>query len=128
MPKSLLRELRHCLEDGDAILRKRSVEEGDEGRYAEMNSRFHALIVQAAQSPILTTALEKNGRIPFAGAQALAFDKSGLEQMYDMLCFAHRQHHSIVEALESGQSARAEALMREHANTAKQSINIVESV
>jgi len=44
-------------------------------------------------------------------------------QMYDMLNYAHRQHHAIVEALERGQSARAEALMREHANSAKESIN-----
>jgi DNA-binding GntR family transcriptional regulator len=29
-----------------------------------------------------------------------------------------------VEALERGQSARAEALMREHANSAKESINL----
>jgi GntR family transcriptional regulator of vanillate catabolism len=44
--------------------------------------------------------------------------------MYDMLHFAHRQHYAIVEALEHGQSARAEALMREHANSAKESINL----
>ena len=30
--------------------------------------------------------------------------------MYDMLRYAHRQHYAIVEALERGQSARAEAL------------------
>ncbi len=127
VPKSTLREMRHCLEDGDVILRKRSIEEGDEGRYAEMNLRFHSLIVHAAQSPILSAAIDKNGRIPFAGAQALAFDRTNLDQMYDMLLYAHRQHHGIVEALETGQSARAEALMREHANTAKQSINLAES-
>ncbi len=72
-------------------------------------------------------AIQKNGRIPFAGAQALAFDKISLEQMYDVLSYAHRQHHGIVEALETGQSARAEALMREHANIAKESINLAES-
>jgi DNA-binding GntR family transcriptional regulator len=44
--------------------------------------------------------------------------------MYDMLSYAHRQHHAIVEALEQGQGARAEALMREHANAVKESINL----
>jgi GntR family transcriptional regulator of vanillate catabolism len=124
--KAVLRELRACLEDGDAILRKRRIDESDEALYAEMNARFHSLILQSANSAIVASALERNNRIPFAAPQALAFDKSNLEQMYDMLHYAHRQHHVIVEALEQGQSGRAEALMREHANVVKQSINLAD--
>jgi GntR family transcriptional regulator of vanillate catabolism len=122
--KTFLRELRECLEDGDAIFRKRHIEESDEARCAEMNGRFHALILQAAGSPILAAALERNNRVPFAAPQALAFDKTNLEQTFDMLHYAHRQHHAIVEALERGESARAESLMREHAIAVKKSINI----
>lgn len=122
--KALLRELRACLEQGDAILDKRHVQVCDEGRYAEMNQRFHLLILNESGSALLAETLERNSRIPFAGPQALAFDKGNLEQMYDMLRYAHRQHHAIVEALERGQGARAEALMREHANSAKESINL----
>jgi GntR family transcriptional regulator of vanillate catabolism len=122
--KNLLRQMRACLEDGDAILEKRSVSESDEAIYAKMNSRFHSLIVNAANSPILSAAIERNSRIPFAGANALAFDKTNLERMFDMLYFAHRQHHCIVDALEAGQGARVEALMREHANVAKDSLNL----
>lgn len=122
--KTFLRELRECLDDGDAIFRKRHIEESDEARYAEMNKRFHALILQGANSPILSAALERNNRVPFAAPQALAFDKTNLEQTFDMLHYAHRQHHAIVEALERGESARAESLMREHAIAVKQSINI----
>jgi GntR family transcriptional regulator of vanillate catabolism len=124
--RSFVEALRGCLDDGDAILRKRCVEESDEALYAEMNARFHMLILQEAGSAILTEALERNSRIPFAGSQALAFDKTNLEQMYDMLHYAHRQHYAVVEALERGQSARAEALMREHANSAKESINMTD--
>ena len=124
--KALVRELRACLEDGDAILRKRSVAESDEALYAEMNERFHSCILKEAGSAILNAALERNSRIPFAGAQALAFDKDNLEQMYDMLHYAHRQHHHIVDAIESGQAARAEVLMREHAIAVKESINMAE--
>jgi GntR family transcriptional regulator of vanillate catabolism len=123
--KTFIRSMRDCLDDGDVILRKRSVEESDEALYADMNSRFHALIVTAAGSPLLSEALERNDRISFAGANAVAFGKTNLDQVYDMLWYAHRQHHAIVEALASGQSARAEALMREHANSAKESINMV---
>ena len=124
--KALIRDLRACLEDGDAILRKRHVEASDEALYADMNERFHSLILQEGGSSILNAALERNSRIPFAGAQALAFDKSNLEQMYDMLHYAHRQHHHIVDAIEGGQAARAETLMREHAIAVKESINMAE--
>lgn len=122
--KSCVRELRACLEDGDAILRKRRIEESDEGAYAEMNARFHRLILAEAASPILSESLERVGRIPFAGAQALAFDRARLEEMYDMLHYAHRQHHGIVDALDRGQGGRAEALMREHAGVVKESLNV----
>src|SRR5579875_566973 len=63
--KTFLRELRACLDDGDAIFRKRRLEESDEGAYAEMNTRFHALILAEAASPILVEALERgqSGRV-----------------------------------------------------------------
>jgi GntR family transcriptional regulator of vanillate catabolism len=122
--KTALRELRECLDGGDAIFQKRHIVETDEARYAEMNARFHSLVLQAASSPILSAALERNNRIPFAAPQALAFDKTNLEQTFDMLHYAHRQHHAIVEALERGESARAESLMREHAIQVKESINV----
>ena len=124
--KAFIRELRACLEDGDAILRKRGVVETDEVLYAEMNDRFHTLMLQEAGSAIFASALERNNRVPFAGAHALAFDKENLDQMYDMLHYAHRQHHHIVAAIEAGEGARAEALMREHAIAVKASINIAE--
>jgi len=122
--RALLRALQECLEDGDAILRKRSVELGDEGLYADMNERFHTLILEESGSALLAETLQRNSRIPFAGPQALAFDKNNLERMYDLLHYAHRQHHAIVEALAAGQGARAESLMREHALSVKQSINL----
>lgn len=123
-PKSLLRELRACLEDGDAILDKRHITENDEAAYVEMNTRFHGAIVREAGSALLLDTLERNSRVPFGGPQALAFNKDALEQMYDLLHYAHRQHHAVVEAIERGQSGRAESLMREHANAVKQSVDL----
>lgn len=122
--RAMIRDLRTCLDDGDEILAKRRVEESDEARYAEMNQRFHSLILHESGSRILVDALERNARVPFAGPQALAFDKDRLEQMYALLSYAHRQHHSVVDALEGGQGSRAEALMREHAVGVKDSINM----
>jgi GntR family transcriptional regulator, vanillate catabolism transcriptional regulator len=123
---AFIRSLRECLEEGDQIFRKRHLEENDEAAYAEMNTHFHHLIVQEAASRMITQALERNSRIPFGGPQALAFEKASLEGMYEMLWYAHRQHHLIVDALERGEGTRAEALMREHANPVKESLNLPE--
>jgi GntR family transcriptional regulator of vanillate catabolism len=123
-PKALLRELRDCLDDGDAILGKRHISENDEAAYVEMNTRFHNALIRQVSSVLLADSLERISRVPFGGAQALAFNKDNLGQMYDMLSYAHRQHHAVVDAIERGQGARAEALMREHANAVRESIDL----
>ena len=123
--KALLRDFQRCLDDGDALLAKRRIDEGDEAHYAGMNERFHRLIVSASGSAIFTVALERNSRVPFAGPQALAFDRTQLDQMYDRLHYAHCQHHAIVDAMTAGQVGRVEALMREHAHGVKESLNLV---
>ena len=122
--KPFLRKLHACLHDGDTLLAKRRMEESDEATYSEMNGRFHGLILEEAGSQILSEALARNSRVPFAGPQAVAFDRTNAERNYAVLQYAHRQHHVIVAAIEHGESSRVEALMREHANSAKESINI----
>lgn len=122
--RALCNALRSCLADGDRIFGKGHVEQSDEALYADMNARFHDLIVREARSPMIEQTLERNARIPFVGPQALAFDKTSLDRMYDMLWYAHRQHHFIVAAIERGEGARVEALMREHVNPVKESLNI----
>ncbi|KEX93704.1 hypothetical protein HA62_11945 [Pseudomonas putida] len=47
---------------------------------------------------------------------ALAFDRQDMAREYRRFNFAHMQHHSVFDALVSRQGARAEAIMREHAN------------
>ena len=122
--RPVLEAMRACLAEGDRILGKGHVEESDEGAYAEMNARFHRLIVQAAGSQVIEQALDRIERISFAGPQALAFDTTSLDRMHAILSYAHFQHHLIVAAIDRGEGARVEALMREHANTPKESLNL----
>ena len=124
VPRRLIQSLHECLREGDEIFAKRHLVESDEARYGEMNKHFHDLIVQGAGSKVIADAIERNGRIPFAAAHAIAFDRVNLAAQYDMLSFAHRQHHRIVQALENGEGARVAALMFEHAYITKSSINI----
>jgi GntR family transcriptional regulator, vanillate catabolism transcriptional regulator len=123
-PRRLIQSLHECLHEGDEIFAKRHLVESDEARYGEMNRQFHQLIVQGAGSKVIADALERNSRIPFAAAHAIAFDRVDLPKMYESLSSAHRQHHAIVQALENGEGARVAGLMYEHAYSTKSSINL----
>jgi GntR family transcriptional regulator of vanillate catabolism len=123
--RTLVNALRQVLKDGDRILVKGHIEESDAALYADMNGRMHGLIVEEARSPMIGQALERISHVPFAAPQALAFDKTNLEYMNRRLVYAHRQHHYIVDALERGEGARVEALMREHVNPVKESLNVL---
>ena len=122
--RRLIHSLHECLREGDEIFASGHLVESDEARYGDMNKQFHALIVQGSGSKVVAEAIERNDRIPFAAAHAIAFDRVDLPRMYEWLRYSHLQHHAIVQALENGQSARVAALMVEHAQIAKGSMNL----
>jgi GntR family transcriptional regulator of vanillate catabolism len=123
-PRRLIHSLHECLREGDAIFVKGHLVPSDEARYGDMNRQFHSLIVHGAGSKVVAEAIERNGKIPFAAAHAIAFDRVDLPRMYESLRYYQRQHHFIVQALENGEGARVAALMFEHASGAKESINM----
>ena len=123
-PRSLVRAFRELLDDGDAIFAKRFLVEADEETYGDMNARFHELIIEASRLRMVRDMIERVNRTPFASPRTIAFDKLNLLEMFDALHFAHRQHHQIAQAIEAGESARAESLLREHVNIQKYSMNL----
>ncbi len=123
---TMLAQLRDCLQEGDRIFAKGHLVESDEAAYGAMNGRFHALIIEAAASSVTSIAIERMASVPFAAAAAIAFDATDLKAMFDALWIAHQQHYAIFDALQGGQATRVEFLMREHVNTVKSSINMLE--
>ncbi|ODS69250.1 MAG: GntR family transcriptional regulator [Bordetella sp. SCN 67-23] len=117
----LLAELKDCLAQGDRIFIERRLSDDDEIRYAEMNARFHTLILEGADMPLLASLVSRCNIVPFTDPLTLAFDTQSRDMMFNFLFYAHRQHHAIVTAIESGQADRAENLFREHAYTQVQS-------
>jgi GntR family transcriptional regulator of vanillate catabolism len=99
---ALAASLDDCLREGDDIFNQRQLQPGDDVRYAQMNGRFHALIVDAAQNVAVTAALSLNDKIPFVSAFTIAFDEAARERQFMMLMYAHRQHHAIADALKKG--------------------------
>ncbi|MDF5773015.1 GntR family transcriptional regulator [Pseudomonas syringae] len=109
-------ELEACLVQGDALFEKGHVTEDDLEVYHYMNMRLHRVIVEGSGNRAIADALSRNDHLPFASVTALAVDRDNLIREYRRFNFAHMQHHAVVDALVNGQGARAEAIMREHAN------------
>jgi len=109
-------ELQTCLELGGSLFAKGYVTEEDLETYHDLNKRFHSLIIEASNNSMIAAALNRNEHMPFASVSSLAIDRHDLAREYRRFNFAHMQHHAAFDAITHGQGARAEAIMREHAN------------
>lgn len=118
LSESIKAEIQACLMVGDQLFKKGVLAEQDVEKYHEMNMNFHALIITASGNSAISAALALSEHLPFASVSALAFNPRQMQQEYRRLFYAHTQHHAIYHALINGQSARAEALMKEHAHSA----------
>ena len=85
------------------------------GRWSRLNRAFHSAIVDGTGSRVIADAIARNNHLPFASADSIALDRQAPDQELRKLQMAQLQHRLIVEALTRRESARAEALMREHA-------------
>jgi GntR family transcriptional regulator of vanillate catabolism len=121
----LIRRLRDCLTEGDVLFAKRRLDAGEEIAYGRINMRFHTAIVEGADNAMIGDLIARLHRVPFVAPTTIAFDKKNSEEMYDQLFQAHRQHRAITEAMENGESARVEALLKEHVYSQKDSMNLL---
>ncbi len=114
----VIAELKQCLKDGDALFRDRSFNEEKVQAYVEINRQFHDVLVKGSQNNAIAMALQINEHMPMASVSSLVFNPDESDREYERLYYAHQQHHDIVQAIEAGQGARAESLMKEHAQAA----------
>jgi GntR family transcriptional regulator of vanillate catabolism len=108
--------LEQCLMQGDQLFDKGFVTIEDLEVYHDLNMHFHQVIVEGSHNPAIADALARNDHLPFASVTALAVDCNDMVREYRRFNYAHMQHHSVFDALVNRQGARAEAIMREHAN------------
>jgi GntR family transcriptional regulator, vanillate catabolism transcriptional regulator len=107
-------ELQACLDEGDKVVNLDTLDMDAIGSYLSVNTRFHKLIVDACANDILKQCLESVDRIPFASAGGMLPFQFKLADCDEIMRFAQRQHHMLVDALRRGQGSRAAALAEEH--------------
>lgn len=112
--RTLISQLRECLAFSDELTSRTELQPSDLADFGDMNARFHRLIVEAADNEALVRLLDINAASGFGAADAIFFEPAPAPRRLRRLHYAHFQHEAIVEAIEAGEGARAEALMREH--------------
>lgn len=117
-PRALLDSLRECVRTGDALFGAEG-QEVDYAAYSGMNNRLHDLIVAGCGNAALARAIEINNRLPFAPASATLPMQPASQESRRWMVVAHLQHRSLVDAIERGQGARAQAIAEEHVQIAK---------
>ncbi|WP_087690326.1 MULTISPECIES: GntR family transcriptional regulator [unclassified Pandoraea] len=118
----LLKQLRDLLAEGDALLADHTMTPEVQIGYASLNARFHDLLVTGARNPLLEGFIARCNLVPFVAPRTVAFGHEDRRQYADIIAYAHRQHHAIVEAIAARQPDRAEFMCREHIVTQEHSM------
>jgi GntR family transcriptional regulator of vanillate catabolism len=119
---AVLADMRDCLDRIDAVLAPPLLSDAAFAVYAEQNARFHALLSEMGDSPLLTRQIERTATLPFASPNAFVIVQRNDGPERDRLLVAQAQHRAAVQAIVQREGARAEALMREHARHAHQNL------
>lgn len=93
--------------------------------YSRLNADFHEALAGLSGSKIIQRELERVVRLPFASPSAFLPDKMQMESRRGSLELAQAQHREIISAIRNREGARAEALAREHARTARRDLEYV---
>jgi GntR family transcriptional regulator of vanillate catabolism len=120
-----LADARHCLAAIDGVLAAPALDDHAFSRYVALNSRFHVLLWELADSPAIARQLEKVLSLPFASPSGFVVMQAHSAQARDMLVVAQDQHRQVLDAIERREGARAEAILREHARLAQRNLREV---
>ncbi len=121
--KRALTSLQDLLQDLDQVVLEAQTQAAFFEAYVNLNARFHREIVALANSRVVERQLERIMALPFASPSAFVMAQSLTPEARQVLLLAQDQHHCIVEAIERGEGARAEALMREHSRLASRNLS-----
>jgi GntR family transcriptional regulator of vanillate catabolism len=120
----VLVEMKELLAQLDDLVDKPSLNVDDFSQYVGLNGRFHALLIDAADSPVLTRQIDRALNLPFASPSGFVMVQAMLPEARQILTIAQDHHRCVVRAIEEREGARAEALMREHARLAHRNLQL----
>jgi len=118
LPHGALSQFKDCLAAIDTLMATPDITVELFSRYVDLNERFHAMLIDFADSPVLARQLQRALNLPFASPNAFVRIQAELPEARMVMIVAQDQHRCAVRAIENREGARAEAIMREHARLA----------
>lgn len=119
-----LRALEALLAEIDSCVLEK-IKEIDLADYSRLNTRFHALLAEMAESPVLQREIERVTRLPFAAPSAFLADDMQIDSFRRTLIPAQEQHRALVDAIRAREGTRAESIAREHARAARRNVEFL---
>ena len=108
----------------DELVGRPTLSVDDFSQYVGLNGQFHALLIDAADSPVLARQIDRALNLPFASPSGFVMVQAMLPEARQILTIAQDHHHCVVRAIEEREGARAESLMREHARLAHRNLQL----
>lgn len=100
---------------GVEVLKSKAFNAAARVAWCEINEAFHSTLVEASGMRPLASAYAQVNLVPLASPRATIFNVAEPDLLRQQLIAAHEDHGRILNALVDRQSARAAALVREHA-------------
>lgn len=114
----VLGRLRDVVASIDEVLAPSELSDAAFVSYTELNARFHALLAEAAGSPLVQRQIQRVVTMPFASPNSFVMRRAVGAGARDALVVAHSHHKAVLDAIVRREPARAAALMQEHAHLA----------
>lgn len=119
---AVLAEAAQCLDEIDAVLVPRALDDEGFSAYVALNARFHQLLGRMVGSEVIVRELDRVKGLPFASPSAFVVVQTHSPEARDMLVIAQDQHRQVLDAITRREGARAEALMREHSRITRRNL------
>jgi len=116
--------MRESIHQTEALLREPRGAVEILGDYVTLNIRFHAEMLDLARSEMLRRSLDHVLALPFASPNAFVAAEPESGEWREALLTSNWQHRAIVDAISGRESARAEAVAREHSRMARRSVTL----
>jgi len=124
-PAATLADARQCLAQIDLLLQGPTLSDEGFSRYVVLNKQFHLLLGDLCGSDVLSREAQRIARLPFASPSGFVLKQASSPQDRDRLVVAQDQHWQVLDAIENGESGRAQAIMCEHARLAQRNLREV---
>ena len=115
LEESFATRMQACIARAEALLALPVLEAAQRRDWCDMNSAFHAALVEASGVRPLSAAYAQVNLVPLASPRDTIFNVAEPELGHRQLMVAHEDHVRILRTLIERRSTRAAALVREHA-------------